>query len=557
MTGPAKDRDVAALRAAVACVGLSGVLLGVFLLLAGTKSVLVAVVCIVIGAVVALVGAANRPSARMSRPARILAYWTLVAFLVLEVMIPLSYAAVRRHLAFDWTEGSMRSLSDRTVRVLSRVTEPLHVTTFLVRSSISDLVRDLLEQYRRANPKIIVENVDPVREGDRMLVLAKELNLEDLRDLASVVFRYGDARKDIPLERLMRSEAPGMPPREQSRPQYAFYGEEEFTSAILEVTEKSPKDLYFTTGHNELNLDGELSEVAKELRRNNYGVRKLANVAGGVPDNCAVLLIMDPDPRAKFTDQELGSIALYLRGGGKLFYASSGGPGTGIEPLLGEYGISVGRDLIIVQSSNPVTVEPRVTGYHDIVNNIRQFALRFEAARSVEALPPPPGIMDTRNYRIAYNLLETAKNCWAETDLQGLSEGKLPVFDARTDKRGPMGVAAFYEPSRTPHEAETPEQAPDTRIVAVGSGAFLIGRQISIFTEPPPAGNLLFFYNAVNWLGEKTELISIPPKTFEERTLDFMTVASAGTIFWCVTVLMPGAFLLAGGLIWGVRRWLR
>ena len=117
------SKDVAALRTAIVCVGLSGVCLAGFVLSAGGDRV-AAAVCAGAGVVVAMLGVTNWPAAKISRPRRIFAYWALAALLVLELMVPVNYVGARRHLRWDWTEGSIRSLSEKSLAVLSRVAWP-------------------------------------------------------------------------------------------------------------------------------------------------------------------------------------------------------------------------------------------------------------------------------------------------------------------------------------------------------------------------------------------------------------------------------------------------
>ena len=560
MTTPVKDRDIRALQTAIVCVGLSGVFLGVFVMLAGGGVTLLPGICSAAGVAVTVLGVMRWPSAGMGRPRRIFVYWMLSALLILELMIPLNYVTGRRRITFDWTEGHLRSLSERTLGVLTRVEKPLRVTTFFVRAHqvqgpVFNVVKDLLEEYRKANRNVIVEHVDPSRDTDKMLALQKQLNLEDLSE-ASVVFQYGEARKDIPMWRLMPRAAPGMPPQQQQPEDYAFHGEEEFTSAVLEVTESKRKGLYFTTGHGELSIDRDLAQIAGELRRNNYEVVKFGGLADGVPDNCTVLLIVGPSTKAKFNEAEQASVARYLARGGKLFFGVGGGGATGLEPLISDFGIEVGKDFIIDTSSGRATptVPLQAAGYHDIINNIREYAFGFEMARSVRATPPPPAMMQP-NYRRAFSLLETGRSCWAETDIDTLINKQQAEFDPKTDRRGPLGVAAVYEqPDRTPYGQELPSFVPRTRVVAVGSGDFMVGRQAGIFYIEPPQGNLLFFHNAVNWLAEKTELISIPPKRFDFRPMDKLEASDERRIFWLTTFIMPALVLVVGGLIWMFRR---
>jgi hypothetical protein len=511
---------------------------------------------------VAALGFFPRISSGMSRPRRIFAYWALAAVLVLELMIPLNYVAGRRYGVFDWTEGKLHSLSERTVKVLTRVEKPLYVTTIFLQKdpyqgSVYNVVHDLLEQYKAANPHIVIENVDPTRERERMQILIRKLDIKDVSDVGRVVFQYGDARKDVSWFELVRQEQmpgeEGAPPEEKPG-EWAFRGEEAFTSAIWQVTESRRPQLYFTTGHGEPNVDMEMPAIATALRRDNYQLEKLPDLSRGVPDNCSELLIIDP--RTSLTDDETSALRKYLMQGGKLFVAVSGGPSINLEPVLGEYGINMGRDIIIDYSTgrNTFTVPVGAVGSHDIVRDISDFAFRFTITRSVEPLPSPPG-SPPENYPHPYALLVTGKSCWAETDLTDIAKGKPPVFDKKTDRVGPLGVAVLYErPDRMPDGRALPPNLPRTRIVAVGSGDFMRQQRYGYVVEPPPEGNVLFFFNAVNWLAEKEELISIPAKKFDVRVLDKMTDRASNVIFWITSAGIPAFFLIVGSVIWLVRR---
>ena len=555
MAEPSREKDVAALRTALVCVGLSGVFLGVFVLLAGSTGWKAPVVSGLLGLGVAALGVFRPVSLRISRPMRIFVYWLLSALLVLELMVPLNYASSRRHLTFDWTEGKIRSLSDWTFKVLGQVKKPVRVTTFFNQTEPSqamffNVVRDLLEEYRKACPNLAIEHVDPSRDTDRMTALAKQMNLEDLSEMPSVVFQCGDARKDVPIEKLLPRSLPGAEFDTRDPSQWAFYGEEEFTAALLEVTEPRQKSLFFTTNHGELDVDGPLADVAAELRRDNYAVRKFEGLAQGVPDNCTVLLIVGPKSQAKFSAAEQSQVERYLRGGGKLLFAVSGGEAAGLEPILGNFGIDVGRNVIIDRSTGraALLVPGYPVGGHEVVSNLREYAIVFNWARSVDPLPPQPAMMGQDYYR-AYPLLQTGKNCWAETDLDTLINKGSATFDPKLDKTGPLGLAAVYEqPAKLPNGEELPKDRPRTRIVAVGCGDFMVGQAAVVF-----GGNRQFFFNAVNWLAQKEELISVPPKRFDFRPIE-MTPADANLVFWLVIAGVPVLFLVVGAVIWLVRR---
>jgi ABC-type uncharacterized transport system involved in gliding motility auxiliary subunit len=84
-------------------------------------------------------------------------------------------------------------------------------------------------------------------------------------------------------------------------------------------------------------------------------------------------------------------------------------------------------------------------------------------------------------------------------------------------------------------------------VVAVGDADFasnaLLGFQ----------GNQDFFLNAVAWLAEDADLISIRPKEPENQSL-FLSRQAQQNVAWLALVLLPGLFVVLGVVSWWRRR---
>ncbi|MCI0418912.1 MAG: hypothetical protein L0312_06795 [Acidobacteria bacterium] len=59
--------------------------------------------------------------------------------------------------------------------------------------------------------------------------------------------------------------------------------------------------------------------------------------------------------------------------------------------------------------------------------------------------------------------------------------------------------------------------------------------------------------NAVSWLAEDEDLISVRPRNQENRSIQ-LTRASSSVLFWVTLVLLPGSALVSGILVWLRRR---
>ncbi len=67
------------------------------------------------------------------------------------------------------------------------------------------------------------------------------------------------------------------------------------------------------------------------------------------------------------------------------------------------------------------------------------------------------------------------------------------------------------------------------------------------------SGNRDLFLNAVNWLAQQENMISIRPKDPEDRRIT-MTADQDRRIFWLTVFIIPGLILLAGVQTWWRRR---
>jgi ABC-type uncharacterized transport system involved in gliding motility auxiliary subunit len=88
---------------------------------------------------------------------------------------------------------------------------------------------------------------------------------------------------------------------------------------------------------------------------------------------------------------------------------------------------------------------------------------------------------------------------------------------------------------------------PETRIVVFGDSDFASNGWLGI------QGNRDLFMNAVNWLAQQENLISIRPRDPEDRRIT-LTADQQVRIFWLTVFIIPGLILLGGVHTWWRRR---
>jgi ABC-type uncharacterized transport system involved in gliding motility auxiliary subunit len=156
------------------------------------------------------------------------------------------------------------------------------------------------------------------------------------------------------------------------------------------------------------------------------------------------------------------------------------------------------------------------------------------------------------NGHTAQKLIETSRNSWGETNLKSLTGGQPAKMDD-DDKKGPvwLGAAVSAPATVTPPpkdlKAGDNSKLAETRLVAIGDSDFAGNGALGV------SGNRDLFLNAVNWLAQQENLISIRPRDPEDRRIT-LTADQERRIFFITVLIVPGLILLAGVQTWWRRR---
>ncbi|MGE5346290.1 MAG: GldG family protein [Acidithiobacillales bacterium] len=470
----------------------------------------------------------------------------------LGILVLVNYIGSRRYIRFDWTRSGLYTLSGKTLSVLKDLKTPVQVTVFMVEGSpLLRETRELLSRYQAKSALISVETIDPVRNRARAEALVKEYGIRG----GTVVFRSGDRKKYVTEDQLAqydfsRAQMGGEPTIK------AFKGEQEFTSAILSVTQTKTPKVLFTTGHGERPLEGRDRDgfyvLAETLRRDNCTVSEWASLgAAAVPDGTDCVVVAGP--RTSFTGPERAVLAKYLDGGGRaLFFLDVEVlPGSGrqlsdfgLGPLLLDFGVNLGNDIVVdPKNALPMfgadTLFARSFKPHPITKLLEGSAVVFPAARSVGVVAKPPaGLTDTV-------LVETSADGWGETDLKHLEK----VAKDAKDVPGPVPLAVAVEGARAAGTgtAAPPEPPKKTRLVVFGDADFASNGGVA------NAANLYLLTGSANWVMERESLIAIPPRPTDQLAVT-LTQGDIRRIALVVLLVLPACAVALGLAIWVRRR---
>lgn len=478
-------------------------------------------ICLGIGLLAIAGGAALQPqriwNVLRGRTARQGGNALVVSLAVIGILILLNVLAARHHKRFDLTAEQRFSLSKQTLQILAELQEPVTITAFMTPSYYyRQDVEDLLKEYVYHSDKISYEIVDPEQKPS----LAREYGVT--RD-GTIIFEQGDRRQDA-----------------------LGYDEQAFTSALVKATRQEAKKVYFLTGHKERDPQSTeaagYQQIAKGLEQDNYAIETLnLVVTPTVPSDASVVIIAAPTITP--TADELKALNNYVDQGGSLCILGDPASDVTLDDLLGRWGLSARRDVVIDPASSffgdvATPVASRFP-YHEITKDLTGLTTIFPLAHSI-ATPSQP-LTGTA----VYPLVQSSAESWGETE----RNNQQVRLDAGQDTAGPLDLAVAAT-------LELPEQSAEdntkhARLVVFGD-ADLVCNEL-LLSVSGNLGNADLFLNAISWLAEEENLISIRSAETVQRTV-LLTAPQVRLIMYASVILLPGLVAVAGFWVWWKRR---
>jgi hypothetical protein len=473
----------------------------------------------------------------------------LVAVVLMTTATVLVNAVVQRlPLRLQLESRARHVLSEKTMNLLRGLETSLEITAlFEADSSLYADVSALLHEYAHAaetmpNLDFRLEIVDPQRDIARTRELVLKYGLDAGNQ---VIFACGEKQRIIDVASLAQYEIE-LSESGVARRMVGFLGEQAFSSAILNVTEKTTPVIYFLTGHGERDVEdferqGGYSTLARVISRENIEVRRLvAAEQGTIPADCRALVIAGPDRR--LPDATLKQIDDYLRNRhGRVLLLLDPATQTGLEELVERWGVKAGPGVVAGLTFSGRELVVSNYGEHPVTRNFKNVTTMFYMPMALERLEPESGGNDDDRVKVCL-LAGTGTEGWIETNL----DQDPPVFDADRDRRGPATVALAVERGAVGFNAELQP----TRLVVIGDSYFVSNAAISSGV----GGNVSFLLASLNWLIERDSLLTVAPRVpsllHPETTRQQWNRIFIGLVF-----VAPGLMLLAGIVVaWRRRR---
>jgi ABC-type uncharacterized transport system involved in gliding motility auxiliary subunit len=463
------------------------------------------------------------------RAARYGAGAALTILLALGAVVFANALSMRHSTRWDMTENRRNTLSPQTVQLLRGLKTPVQAIAFFRSDTPGKrTAEDLLNQYAaRSGGKFTWR----LEDTDKAPGLAREYGVETY---GTVVLKTGEATPRT--EKVLDAE------------------EEKLTNALVKVTRSGKRLVYVLKGHGEREIGnterGGLSQAKEQMEKANYEVKELILARETkVPDDAS--LVIAAGPRTDLFPQELAALDAYIEHGGKVLFMATPFAGEGLAKYLQKYGVMLDDDVVI--ELNPIgqlfgvgPLVPIISQYesHPITRDLGGVMTLFPLTRSMEvAKTPPKGVSLSP-------LARTSAQSWGETDKSVFDKGEAKHDPGEKTGPLPVVIAATVDPPAEEKPGSPPaaedKKPTKSRILVVGTADFASNQFLGA------QGNRDFFLNAVSWLAEQEDQISIRPKDTKQNPI-VLTAAQSNLVLWLPLFVLPGA-VLAGGIMVMVSR---
>lgn len=423
----------------------------------------------------------------------------------IAIFLLINFLGMRYNTRWDLTENQAFTLAPQTQQVVRELKQPTRLVIFAPTLTPAD--KQLLDNYRRFNPNLTYESIDPdVQPG-----IAQEFGAQ----LGDVFVEQGDRRRQVP-----------------TLPQGDRLSEPALTNALAQLAITTQPKIYFVQGHGERPLEagqGGLGQAKSGLSQESFDPQPL-NLAETpkVPEDAAVVVLAGP--QRALLQEEVEALKEFQQRRSGLMVMVDPQINAGLDELLNPWGVSFGDRVLVDPDAGREAAITIVTKYgpHPITEKLGNGVSFYLLAR-------PLLITNTAGVQATPLLLTNDR-----TEGHRIGEDGQLVFDPAQDPKGELTVGAAF--SRPAGEGEA-------RLVTIGNSAFvtdgLIDQQL----------NRDVFLNAIAWLSqdEGRTSVDVRPKDPTNRRISLTEQQQLFLSLGALAFLPMVGVMMAIGLWWTRR----
>ncbi len=478
---------------------------------------------------------------------------TAVVIAVIVVVNLIIGAIPSRYTVFDVSATQLFSIGDTTKEILDNLDEEVTIAYLTQSGNGDERIEKLLETYEGYSGKIKVETVDVVANP----TYTRQYTEDDVT-VNSLLVSCGDKFRLIDYNDLY----------EYSYSNYAytvsgFDGEGQITSAISYVTADSTAKIYYTTGHNEVAFDENMTNL---LDKANVDYESINLLSTDIPADCTALIIFSP--MTDFTSEEASKVKSYLDYGGHAmivsFYGTLTADMENFDSIMSVYGIDRVDGLVedadtSMYMSYPYLLLPNVTAT-SVTSGLGSLNLLYGAAGTfaVDDEDDETAVVTPFLYTSESGYLKDTDSMSTLEQEDGDETGSFPlaVLVEKTLSVDSSGQADVTLEGAQAEEEEDRTSTATKVVYYTTPGVFSMSALSTVIQQQIselPSGNATLFSNTISYLTDAETPISIDAKSL---SLEYNTVtASQATVIGTILMIgLPAAVLIAGIVIFVLRR---
>jgi len=457
-------------------------------------------------------------------------YSVLLSIAVIAVVIVINLIVNEipsQYTKFDMSDQKLYSIGDQTKGLVNSLDKDITIYHIVQKINEDSTVEKMLDRYEDLSSHIKVVKKDPVLYPNFTSKYTEDEVSEN-----SLIIECGDRSKVVQYSGLYETEVNYETYQSQTT---GYDGEGQLTSAISYVTSDSSIMLYQVEGHGEQALP---SSLTSSIEKENIDLASLSLLTEeSVPEDAAAIIICSPT--SDLSAEETKKVISYLENGGKalIFSDYTKEEMSNFTSILESYGVKTVDGIIFEGDTQHYVQQPYYLvpsfGESEIVSALSANNRNVLIAAS-------QGIQKLDNYRdtlVIESLITTSSSAYSKVDVENMTQYEKE----KNDIDGPfdLGVAV----SETSGDKET-------QLVYFSS----VGILDDSLNQMVSGGNAEMVMNSITWMcKEKGTSIAIASKSLQ---VNYLTLNQFQISMWTIVtlILIPGAFLICGFVIWFRRR---
>ncbi|MDE6312536.1 MAG: Gldg family protein [Lachnospiraceae bacterium] len=450
----------------------------------------------------------------------------------------------------DVTSNKLYSITEDTKNFLSTLDEDITIYVLASESNHDTNVEKTLKKYMENSSHIKMEYKDPsVYPGFASSYSDSTLST------GSLIIEGSKRSRAINYNDLYETEYDYYT---YSSTTTGYDCEGQVTSALAYVTSNNNAKIYELTGHGETEVPESFMNTLAKANVESESLNLIS--AEGVPEDAQAVIVMAP--QKDFTQEEADKLKEYLRKGGNMLLnlGWTEAEMNNLSSVLADYGLTVGRDVIVETSQSGYTQNPFY-----LLPTIESTEITSSLSGNYYIFMPyciTLGQDSTNETANITPLLTTSSYSYGKADIQNAQS-----YDKEEgDSDGPFNVGVMSEITvdtsaasevKTTTDAEpTDNGAGDAEEGTTKTSKMIVYASDSVFTEQADnmvaGSNSQLFRNSLNSMITVDTSISIPVKDYDMNTLTVPALQNA--IIGIVTTILVPLILLITGIVITVRR---